>query len=252
MNTRLACITTFALALGACDKPSETDAELGSEETEETGDGDGDNNEASGGSCGEETETILDDLTVTPTGFDSTVEDLLAALQGNFVGTFSWAPADGPWAATHAGTESPLTAAVAYSGGTVRLIEVENAGQPPDDGFEGSLCSNYLVIDVVLEFATEDGVFAESMTVPVTIPGPDAGTNASIYQSLDLDAMMGTLAIDDFMVDEGDVITDLVLLGEVTDAALLGELALEVTSGDGPDGTVGFGLIADYDAPRVP
>lgn len=244
--SRLVCITSFALVLGACKEGTEADSEAGTEDTGETGD----DSENTAGACGEETETILEDIFVTPEGFATPINELLAPLEGNFEGNFAWHEADGPWSAAHAGNEAMLTAALAYSGGTVRLVEVENAGEPPDGEGGPSVCSNYVVVDVILEFTTADGVFAESLVVPLTLNALEDGLSPTFYQSLDLDAMMGTLSMDDFVTGDG-TLSDAVLYGVVSEAALAGEFGIEIMSGAGPDGIVSFGIIAEYDAPRL-
>jgi hypothetical protein len=241
----LACITTFALTLGACTDGEETDV---ADETGETGDGDGDNEQT--GPCGELTETALDDLFVTPPGFATALNELLAMSEGNFEGTFSWYAAEGPWTTTYAGTESPMTAAMAYSGGAVRLVEVEKLGEIPDGEGGGWLCSNYVVVDVILEFATMDGAFAESWVVPLTIQGTEGEFAPSINHSLDLDALMGNLDLGDFMIESG-TLTDAVLSGYVSSSGFVGELGIEVLTGEGPDAAVGFGGVAEFNAARL-
>jgi hypothetical protein len=251
---RLACITSLVAAL-ACDKGG---SDAGNEAASETGmggdgDGDGDGDEANEslfGDCGDEVVSVLEDLDAIPPGFDSSVSDIIASVAGNFSGTFTWAPSDGGWTVTHAGTESPLTAAFTHAGGEVRLYEVELDGQPPN-GELGGLCGNYLQVDMQFDFATEDGVFAETMTVPLWIPGPDSEGVPAYYHELDFATHMGSLTLDDFMVDQG-MITGIVLSGQIDDVGLGGELGMEVVISEGPEGIVGFGLIADYDAPRVP
>lgn len=214
------------------------------------GDGDGDANESLFGDCGEEVVSVLEDLTQIPPGFDSSAQDIIAAVAGNFEGTFTWSASDGGWSVTYAGTESPLTAALNHAGGEVRLFEVELEGQPPN-GELGGLCGNYLQVDMLFDFMTADGVFAESLTVPVWIPVPGSESMPAYYYEIDFAAHMGSLSLADFVVDQG-MVTGVVLSGQVDDVGLHGEIGMEVIISEGPDGIVGYGLMADYDAPRVP
>jgi hypothetical protein len=246
-------IATCVLGLAACE--TKTNDEAGDGETGtaggdgdgDQGDGDGDN-EAQSGDCGEETVTVLEDLAQVPPGFSVSPADMIAALEGNFAGTFSWGPADGGWTNTHADMTSPLTAAITHNGGEVRLIEVELLGQPPMGDGGPNLCSNRLSVDVELEFATEDGVFAETLAVAMGVLA-DPGDTWGFGWDIDFDQNGGTLDLADFMANDGDI-TALVLSGQASPAGLTGELGMEVTSGMGPDGVVGFGLIAEYDAAR--
>jgi hypothetical protein len=239
----------------ACDKAGNEAGETGSETgmgdgDGDPGDGDGDANESLFGDCGDEVVTPLVDLTQIPPGFASSVDDIIATVAGNFEGTFTWPASEGGWTVTYAGTESPLTAALTHAGGEVRLFEVELDGQPPD-GELGGLCSNYLQVDMLFDFMTADGVFAESLTVPVWIPVPGSESTPAYYYEIDFAAHMGTLSLADFVVDQG-MVTGIVLSGQVDDAGLSGELGMEVIISEGPDGIVGYGLMANYDAPRVP
>jgi hypothetical protein len=254
---RLACISSLVAVL-ACDKSgSEASDEAGSE-TGMSGDGDGDpgdgdgdgdgQNESLFGDCGNQVMSVVEDLDQIPAGFDSSVTDVIASVVGNFSGTFTWAPTEGGWTVTHAGTESPLTAALTHAGGEVRLYEVELNGMPNE---LGSLCTNYLQVDMQFDFATEDGVFAESLTVPVWIPGPGSESVPAYYYVIDFDTHMGSLALGDFTVDQG-MVSGIVLSGQLDDVGLAGELGMEVIISEGPDGIVGFGLMADYAAARVP
>jgi hypothetical protein len=252
---RLACIMSLIGTL-ACDKAeSEAGGEAGDSETgmgDGDGDtGDGDANESLFGDCGDEVVSVISDLSQIPPGFQSSAADIIATVAGNFEGTFTWNEASGGWTVTYAGTESVLTAGLSHAGGEVRLFEVELDGQPPADGELGGLCGNYLQVDMQLEFATADGVFAETVTVPVGIPGPNSESVSSYYYELDFATHMGSLTAADFMVDQG-MVTGIVLSGQVDDVGLGGELGMEVVISDGPDGVVGYGLMADYDAPRVP
>lgn len=235
----------------ACKDGSDPADTVGGE-SGETGAGEtGENTDLSGG-CGDATQTVLEDGSATPPGFEASVDEIVAGVEGQFAGTFSWYAGEAGWMVAHAGTSSALTAGLAYAGGTVTLVEVADAGMPPNGELGGDgVCANSLIVDMVLEFVTEDGVFAESMIVPVRIPGPDAETSPSYDQSLDLDAMLGTLDAADFVADEG-MITDVVLFGDIGETGLTGDLAMEVMIGAGNDGIVAFGLIAEYDAPAVP
>jgi hypothetical protein len=254
---RLACIMSLVGVL-ACDTKAGSEAgEAGSETgmgdgdgDPGDGDGDGDANESLFGDCGEEVVSVLVDLDQTPPGFDSSVTDIIAAVAGNFEGTFTWSAEGGGWTVTHAGTESPLTAALTHAGGEVRLFEVELDGEPPNGELQG-LCENYLQVDMLFDFVTADGVFVESLTVPVWIPGPNSESMPAYYYEIDFAAHMGSLSLGDFVVDQG-MVTGIVLSGQVDDVGLSGELGMEVIISEGPDGVVGYGLMADYSAPRLP
>jgi hypothetical protein len=254
---RLACIMSLVGVL-ACDKGGSEAGEAGDGETGmgdgdgDTGDGDGDGdaNESLFGDCGDEVVSVVDDLSQIPPGFESSAADIIAAVAGSFEGTFTWSESNGGWTVTHAGTESVLTAGLTHAGGEVRLFEVELEGEPPNGELVG-LCGNYLQVDMQLDFATADGVFAESLTVPVWIPVPGSESTPAYYYELDFATHMGSLTAADFTVDQG-MVTGIVLSGQVDDVGLGGELGMEVVISEGPDGIVGYGLMADYDAPRVP
>jgi hypothetical protein len=132
----------------------------------------------------------------------------------------------------------------------VRLFEVALDGQPPNGGL-GGLCGNFLQVDMLFDFMTADGVFAESLLVPVWIPAPDSGSMPAYVYELDFAAHMGSLSLADFVVDQG-MVTGIVLSGQVDDAGLSGALGIEVIVSEGPDGIAGYGMIAEYDALRVP
>jgi hypothetical protein len=259
---RLTCIMSLVGVL-ACDSKAGTEA--GSEAADETagetgmggdgvgdgdGDGDGDGNESLFGDCGDEVVSVLDGLDQIPAGFDSSAADIIASVAGNFAGTFTWTDVESGWTVSYAGTASPLTAALTHAGGEVRLFEVELDGLPPD-GELGGLCGNYLQVDMQLDFATEDGAFAETLTVPVWIPEPDSESMPAYYYEIDFATHMGSLTLADFTVDQG-MVTGIVLSGQVDDVGMGGELGMEVIISDGPDGIAGYGFMADYDAPRLP
>jgi hypothetical protein len=151
-----------------------------------------------------------------------------------------------PVTVVHGGTASPLTLSVTYEGGQIRLTEVELAGQPPqgEGGPEDSnLCGNILQIDVTLGFATEDGLFAESVEVPIIVYSHDEWVSPTFSFSLDMDALQGQLALEDFVV-VGGTVADLVLRGEFNEGIVGGGLTV-VTS---PEGLEGFDPIGGYDA----
>jgi len=152
----------------------------------------------------------------------------------------------------HAGTESPLTVTATFAGGDAVLTEVPLAGQWVEDDLLGQLCSNTLEFDVELDFATEDGVFAETLLVRVTAlshtdPEFSDGIEPSIYHHLDMAAHQGSLSFADFQVVDG-TLTDLIIIAGFGQDGLTGSLNAEVEAMD----WVGFGSIAGFDAPRVP
>jgi hypothetical protein len=114
------------------------------------------------------------------------------------------------------------------------------------------LCTNTLEFEVTLDFATEDGVFDESLVVLVTAIShgdPEGGgSDPSIYHHLDLTMHQGSLTIEDFDVIEDSMLTDLVLLAGFREGGMGGSLNVEVLTMD----WAGFGSIASFGAPRVP
>jgi hypothetical protein len=246
-------LTMLGTACDLGDKSIGNDTGADQGETGDPGDGDGDTegNEAGyGGDCGEEIETVINDLDAALAGFDSVAADYIALVEGTFVGEFSWLPEDGPVTVEHAGTTSPLTMTVTYEGGEIRLIETELVGQPPqgDGGLEeGDVCSNILLIDFKVDFVTEDGLFAESFEIPITFLSHSELSTPSYYFTLDMDAIQGELALDDFVVDQGEV-SALVLTGQFDGDVANGSLNIEILTMD----WVGFGSIAGFDATRQP
>jgi hypothetical protein len=172
---------------------------------------------------------------------------MITDVEGQFAGTFTWGGAE---QTTHAGASSALTANLIYAGGPITLLEVENLGTP-STGFIIGVCSNSLIVDMVLEFATDDGVFAEVMVVQVQMPGPEANIHPWFSRRLDLDAMTGTLAASDFVLD-GGVLADLSLSGELRGAGLTGDLQMMIEFDTESAGIVQVIPLADYDAAPVP
>jgi hypothetical protein len=80
---------------------------------------------------------------------------------------------------------------------------------------------------------------------------PGSESTPAYYYELDFATHMGSLTAADFTVDQG-MVTGIVLSGQVDDVGLSGELGMEVIISEGPDGVVGYGLMADYSAPRLP
>jgi hypothetical protein len=255
----------LALGLAGCDLG---DKQIGDEGTTDAGDGDGGDGDGDGGDgdgdgdaigpCGEETISSLptnpEDYFTSPLdAFDGqSVNDILAVIEGNYAGAFTWGPAEGVVIPSHAGTESPLTVTATFTGSDAILTEVPLAGQWVEDSPLALLCTNTLELEVTLDFATEDGVFDESLVVLVTAIShgdPEgSGTDPSVYHHLDMDAHQGSLTIADFDVVEGGTLTDLVLLFSFGEASLTGSLNAEVLTMD----WVGFGSVAGFDAARVP
>jgi hypothetical protein len=245
------CLISTLLAT-ACDPGDKSPNDDNADESETgdpgegngDGDGDGEDQSAFGGDCGEETVSIIDDLGAALPGFTGTVTDQLGLIEGTYNGDFSWLPEDGPVTIEHAGTESPLTLTVTYEGGEVRLTEVELVGQPQDGELVGT-CSNILEVDVTLDFVTDDGLFAESLQVPMRIYSQSDYALPGFYFSLDLAALQGELALEDFTVNEG-TLSDLVLIGEFEDDNVHGSLNTEIMTMD----WVGFGSVAGFGAIR--
>jgi hypothetical protein len=256
-NLGLELMTTLVLALGVtgCDLG---DKQIGDGGTE-SGDGDGGDGDGDGdgfGPCGEETISSIpsnpyDYFTSPLDAFGGkSVDDILTIVEGNYAGTFAWAPAEGVVQSAHADTESPLTVSASYAGDTV-LTEFALAGEWVDDGLLARLCSNTLEFDVALDFVTQDGVFAESLVVRVTaLSHVEEGLDnePSIYHELDLAEHQGSLSLGDFELVDDAQLTGLYLLGSFSETGMTGSLNVEVETMD----WVGFGFIAGFDAPRVP
>jgi hypothetical protein len=257
-------MTSLVLALGltACDLGEKQIGDEGSTGDGDGGDGDGDGGDGDGdgqpsGACGAPTVSSLPSnpenfFTDPLAAFDGkSVADILALVEGNYAGTFTWGPAEGPVIASQAGTESPLTITAKFSGGDAVLTEVPLAGEWADDEQSVMLCTNTLEFEITLDFATEDGVFDESLVVLVTANShgdPEGGgTDPSIYHHLDMTMNEGSLTIEDFEIADG-TLTDLVLLASFREGGMGGTLNAEVETMD----WVGFGSIASFGAPRVP
>jgi hypothetical protein len=258
------------LPLAACDPDKEPgNDEAGDESGDESETGDpgetedgeteeqpNDTGDELGESCGEETVTVLTDLEQVPAGFSSTAAEIIADSEGSYAGTFTWFENDGPSVIAHAGTSSPLSMSVAHTGGEVRLVEVELLGEFPNGQDGGSLCGNRLEFEVDFDFATEDGVFAESSVVPISVSSVDpeeGGVAPSIYWKLDMDALGGSLSLDDFSF-EGGTITQVILMADFAGDASNGSLAIEVHGDEGSplEGGVLFGIIAEFEAMLMP
>lgn len=241
---------TLSLLLAAACDPGDKASDTNADETggDDDGNGDGDEEQPGlGSNCGEEVVSIVEDLSAALPGFGGSVDDYLGLVEGSFAGEFSWLPNDGFLSIEHAGTSSALTMSVSYEGGEVRLTEVELVGQPPQGGELAGECSNVLEVDMTLDFATADGLFAEALQVPIRIYSDAEHARPGFYFSLDLAGLQGQLALDDFTVDQGSV-SDLVLIGDFDGDAVEGSLNVEILSMD----WVGFGAVAGFEAARVP
>jgi hypothetical protein len=248
--TILPLFATLTLLASACDLGEksigmETGADNGDGDGDATGDGDGDGDGV--GACGEETLTIITDHAAALPHFDLVVEEYITIGEGTFLGDFSWLPNDGPLTNAHAETSSPLTMTVTYDGGEVRLTEVEYAGEFPNGQLGGIPCSNTVEIDVTLDFATEDGLFAESFEVPIRVYSHDEFSWPGFYFSVDLDAQQGDLAVEDFVYEDGNI-EDFILIADFGDDTITGSFNIEVRFAD----WVGFGTIGQFSANRQP
>jgi hypothetical protein len=186
-------ITTAVLGLG-CNDDGEVRTEPEASIAPDAGSAD---TGADAAACGRETITVVEGVGAVPNTFDRSVDAMLAEVLGAYSGTFDWDPlADLP--VTHAGTSSPLTMNIGYDGGEIRLIEVTWHGEPhPIWPGEVPDCTNRIEIDARLEFATEDGLFAESW--PTALEG-EAFMYAGLHfrQELDFATHQGALKFNDF------------------------------------------------------
>jgi hypothetical protein len=122
-------MTTLVLALGltACDLGEK---QIGDESgTDDGGDADADADADPIGPCGEVMISSLpsnseDDFADPLDAFGGrSVDDILAIVEGNYAGTFTWDQPEDPVfvLADHAGTESPLTITATFAGGDAVL-----------------------------------------------------------------------------------------------------------------------------------
>jgi hypothetical protein len=159
--------------------------------------------------CGASTLTLIDDHQAALAGFDKVVSEYLALTEGTYLGDFDWL--SDTLMTAHAGSSSPLTMTVTYTGGEIRLTEVELVGQSGSGGFgfPNYVCANILQIDVTLDFATEDGLFAETITAAIRVfshdETHDGGVSLPSFNfGLDMDAHQGLLSLEDIDIDIGD------------------------------------------------
>ena len=247
------CLTLGLFGTVACDfGPKSLGNEGGDEEDTGDGDmGDGDNDGDTGdddepddtdgvGGCGAETLVIIDDLDSPLEGL-LTPAEYLAQVEGDYLGQLDWLPNEGGTEVTHAGTSSELSAAVSYTGGEIRLTEVELAGEFPNGQEGGIPCSNKLEIDVKLDFVTADGLFSESLVAPLQAQATPDVSIPGFYISMDMGALQGDLSEDDFSSADG-MISDYVLVAGVQDGQFGGSFNVEVL---GPN-WASFGSVAVF------
>jgi hypothetical protein len=252
-----ACLTFALLGTSACDLGpkaiGDDAADSGDGDTGDGDTGDTDDGDETGfpqpwiEDCGDEVVSVIDSPQAPLAGFDGVTSDYLADAVGTYLGDFNWWPADGFLNHPYVDSSSPLTMTVSYDGGEIRLFEVELVGQPSENESRTSLCSNTLSVDVTLGFSTADGLFAESMVVPLMVSSHADDTRPRFYFSLDMDAHQGTMALADFDTAEVTA-TDLVLSANFEDSAVTGGMSIEIETMD----WVGFGPMADFAATRQP
>lgn len=237
----------MAIACGAalvgCDPVDEPDG--GGDGTEQPGDQD---EGPTSGQCGEETTSTIEDLEAALDGFVQTPAEYLAGLEAEQAGTLEWRPDDGPVINAHAETSTELT--IAFQAGTVRLVEVEMAGEFPGGQEGGQPCSNTLEFDGTLSFVTADGVFDESMPATLKVsshPFDDGGpVGLALYEALDLGASGGSLDAADFTFTDDSTLNDVYLTGTVAASESSGDVAIEMQSPGPDDGWVGFGAVGTW------
>lgn len=202
------------------------------------------------GGCGEETTTVIADLSATPPGFEQSAAELLAAIETEYTGDFAWLPNDGPITVAHAGQTASFEMSVVHKGGEVRLVELELAGSFPNGQEGGVLCTNRLEIDAEVSLSTDDGVFAETWSVTLDhSPAWDGGSElptTSLYRAIDFDAHQGTLVTSDFAFEGGDF-TDAIVNARFEDGKVSGTLLMEVR-GLGDMDWIGAGDVASFES----
>jgi len=240
------CLVATLVVMGGCDGETQDEpicADDGNCEPDDDDDG-----VISG--CGEETTTVLTDLSLVPAGFEQSAADIVASIEASYAGELAWRANDGPITVAHAETSSPLTLTVAHDGGEVRHIEVELAGQFPDGNLGGIPCSNRIEIDTSISFATEDGLFNETWDASVEQSSDtvsDEGSTVSLYRAIDFSAHDGTLMTSDFSF-EGAQLRDVIVTAGFGDGEVTGSLLMEVQSGDDETGWIGAGDVASFSA----
>ena len=220
---------------------SDPTADTGTESESETGT---ETSDEEVGRCGEVTMSVITDPLAVPPGFDSNVTAMIATAEGSYAGELAWADVEAPFEVVHAGTQSPISVSIDYAGGEIRLTEVELAGEFPD-GVLGAPCANTVEVDVQLTIDTDDGLFAESMLVPLEISGfPGQGTGQpNVYRVIDFAAHMGSLALEDFGATQGSV-SDVLFGVTLTGMEAAGWVGMEVADGS----NVTFGMVATFTA----
>lgn len=211
-----------------------------------TSDESGTDDEASTGStsgCGAETTTVLTDPSAPIATFDVSATELLDAVAGSYVGELTWRPNDGPVTVTHAEQSSALTVTIGAPATEVRLIEVELHGAYPFGNEGGAMCSNRVEIDTLIDFATDDGTFAERWPATLRYGAAFGEPALSLYHAIDFAAHQGTLAESDFTF-EGAAFRDLIVTAGFTDDEVSGSVFMEVEG----DGWIGAGDVANYSA----
>lgn len=135
------------------------------------------------------TDITLDE--VTPLGMSAA--DVLAGIPASEQASFEYANGD-----------TPSALDVAFTAGTgLRFVESEAVYPEGENGEVLDLaivCEDRIEIDGVLELATGDGVFAESLDVILTASAEGVG----IFESLDAEDMGGTFDITEYVGDHTD------------------------------------------------
>ena len=218
----LPVLATLALGLAACDDADDDDdkgSNLG---------------EGPGGCIDTETVVAIDDM--TPLGF--TAADVLSLVGGDQSHELTWYGDEfaGPGMGSSTANYSLDVANV----GAIKFIESE---PDPDNMWKiDSGCEDHVTIETTLDFATEDGVLDE--TVSVTIYSSD-GTSASWRGDMKPADLKGS-----FPKQPTDPDFDLTMVdfnGDHGPTGVGGSINVEVQSkGDGPDGVAGYGIVGGW------
>ncbi len=163
----------------------------------------GDPADGSGG-CGKVTTTPITDLATRPAGFDQSVGEMVASIEGDYVGTFTWFDNEGPVSVPWPDTSSDWSLRMARAGGEVRLVEVANHGEFPFGNEGGQPCSNYVEMDMQMTIAAGDGTLDEVLDVAVSSLSLNYGV-PNVAHELDLEALDGSLGPDDIEMDDGKI-----------------------------------------------